>query len=181
MPLTVLLMLIRFHLFKRTQSLPIFFVYMLSLVTGATTEVLLKKTERVKDPLSQEIQVLLPEMVETMRRSNGIGLAAPQINKSLRLAVAEVAGEVFYFINPEITSFSQEKIIFEEGCLSLPGAFFPILRSEEVTLRYQNEKGLPKKMRATGLLAIVIQHEIDHLEGILIVNRYKKQERAIRS
>lgn len=150
---------------------------MLSLVTGATTEILLKKTERVKDPLAKEIQELLPEMIETMRRENGIGLAAPQINRSLRLAVAEVDGEIFYLINPEITSHSQEKIVFEEGCLSLPGEFFPILRSEEVTVRYQNEKGLPKKLRASGLLAIVIQHEVDHLEGILIVNRYEKQQR----
>lgn len=150
---------------------------MLSLVTGVTTEILLKKTERVKDPLSREIQALLPEMIETMHKENGIGLAAPQINKSLRLAVAEVDDEVFCLINPEITSHSQEKIVFEEGCLSLPGEFFPILRSEEVTVRYQNEKGLPKKLRATGLLAIVLQHEVDHLEGILIANRYKKQER----
>ena len=149
---------------------------MLSLVTGATTEILLRKTERVKDPLSEEIQALLPEMIKTMHLENGVGLAAPQIGLSLRLAVAEVDGEVFYLINPEITSLSQEKIIFEEGCLSLPGEFFPILRSEEVTVRYQNEKGLPKKLRATGLLAIVMQHEVDHLEGILIVNRYKKQE-----
>ncbi len=150
---------------------------MLSLVTGATTEVLLKKTERVKDPLTKEIQMLLPEMIRMMREENGVGLAAPQIGLSLRLAVAEVENEIFYFINPEITSLSQEKILFEEGCLSLPGEFFPILRSEEVTVRYQNEKGLPKKIRATGLLAIVIQHEVDHLEGILIVNRHKKQQR----
>lgn len=150
---------------------------MLSLVTGATTEVLLRKTERVKDPLDKEIQMLLPEMIQVMREENGVGLAAPQIDLSLRLAVAEVEGTIFYFINPEITSLSQEKIIFEEGCLSLPGEFFPILRSQEITVRYQNEKGLPKKIRATGLLAIVIQHEVDHLDGILIVNRYKKQQR----
>jgi peptide deformylase len=133
---------------------------MLSLVTGATTEILLKKTGRVKDPLSEEIQSLLPEMIKTMRKENGVGLAAPQIGLSLRLAVAEVDDKIFYLINPEITSHSQEKIVFEEGCLSLPGAFFPILRSEEVTVRYQNEKGLPKKLRATGLLAIVLQHRI---------------------
>lgn len=150
---------------------------MLSLVTGATTEVLLRKTERVKDPLAKEIQMLLPEMIQVMREENGVGLAAPQIDLSLRLAVAEVEDTIFYFINPEITSLSQEKIIFEEGCLSLPGEFFPILRSQEITVRYQNEKGLPKKIRATGLLSIVIQHEVDHLDGILIVNRYKKQQR----
>lgn len=150
---------------------------MLSLVTGATTEILLTPTERVKDPLSKDIQVLLPQMVDTMHKENGIGLAAPQIGKSIRLAVAEVEEKVYYLINPEITSFSQEKIIFEEGCLSLPNEFFPILRSEEITVRYQNEKGLPKKLRATGLLAIVIQHEVDHLDGILIINRYKKQQK----
>jgi peptide deformylase len=149
---------------------------MLSLVTGATTPILLKKTMRVKNPLSQEIQTLLPEMIETMRQEKGVGLAAPQIGQSLRIAVAEVDGKTFCLINPEITSYSQEKIICEEGCLSLPGSFFPILRSEKVTVRYQNEKGLPKKTRATKLLAIVIQHEVDHLDGILIVNRHKKQQ-----
>lgn len=150
---------------------------MLTLITGATTEILLKHTELVKDPLSKDIQALLPEMVETMHKENGIGLAAPQINKSIRLAVAEVDDTVYYLINPEITSYSQEKILFEEGCLSLPGQFFPIIRSEEVTVKYQNEKGLPKKLRATGLLAIVIQHEVDHLDGILIINRYMKQQK----
>ena len=149
---------------------------MLPLVTGATTKILLKKTERVKDPLAKDIQALLPEMIETMHKENGIGLAAPQIGTSLRLAVAEVDGTVYILINPEITSYSQEKIVFEEGCLSLPGEYFPIIRSEEVTIRYQNEKGLPKKMRAKELLAIVIQHEVDHLDGILIVNRHKRQQ-----
>lgn len=150
---------------------------MLTLVTGATTKILLKKTERVKNPLAREIQALLPEMVETMHREKGIGLAAPQVGKSLRLAVAEADGKVLFLINPDITSYSQEKIVFEEGCLSLPGEFFPIIRSTAITVRYQNEKGLPKKMRATGLLAVIIQHEVDHLDGIIIVNRYKKQQR----
>jgi len=150
---------------------------MLTLITGATTEILLKPTELVKDPLSPEIQALLPQMIETMYKEKGVGLAAPQINQSIRLAVAEVDDQLYYFINPEITSYSQEKIVFEEGCLSLPGQFFPIIRSEEITLRYQNEKGLPKKLRATGFLAIVIQHEVDHLDGVLIINRYKKQQK----
>ena len=154
---------------------------MLSLVTGATTKILLKKTERVEDPLVKEIQALLPEMVETMHREKGIGLAAPQIGQSLRLAIAETDDKVVFLINPDITSFSQEKIVFGEGCLSLPGEFFPIIRSAEVTVRYQDERGLPKKMRATGLLAIIIQHEVDHLDGILIANRYKKQQKKVKS
>lgn len=149
---------------------------MLSLVTGETTEILLKKTKEVENPLSPEIQKLLPEMIETMHKEKGVGLAAPQIGLPLRLAVMEVDDEVYYLINPEITSRSQEKIVYEEGCLSLPGEFFPIIRSESVTLRYQNEKGLPKKLRATGFLAVVIQHEVDHLEGMLIINRFRKQK-----
>ena len=149
---------------------------MLQIITGAKTAILLKKTEKVKDSLSKEIQTLLSEMLETMRKARGVGLAAPQVGKSIRMAVAEVDGKIYCLINPKITSYSQEKTICEEGCLSLPGEFFPILRSEEVTVRYQNEKGLPKKMRAKKLLAIVIQHEADHLDGILIVNRYKKQQ-----
>ncbi len=150
---------------------------MLPLVTGETTEVLLSKTMLVPDPLSPDIQDLLPKMIKTMHTENGVGLAAPQIGIPLRLAVAEVDKKVYYWINPEITSYSQEKIVSEEGCLSLPGKYFSLLRSETVTVRYLNEKGLPKKLRATGFLATVIQHEVDHLDGILIVNRFMKQNK----
>lgn len=150
---------------------------MLPLVTGENTAMLLTRTTLVSDPLAKEIQDLLPKMIKTMHKENGVGLAAPQIGISLRLAVAEVDHKVYYFINPEITSLSQEKILSEEGCLSLPGEYFPILRSETVTVRYINEKGLPKKLRATGFLATVIQHEVDHLDGILIINRFIKQKR----
>lgn len=153
---------------------------MLSLVTGAKNEMLHAKTALVADPLAPEIQALLPEMIETMHAEEGVGLAAPQIGKSIRLAVMEVDGKQYYLINPEITSLSQEKIVFEEGCLSLPGEFFPIIRSESLTVKYRNEKGLPKKLSATGFLAIVIQHEIDHLDGILICDRFRKQQKMER-
>ena len=116
-------------------------------------------------------------MIQTMHTENGVGLAAPQIGVPLRLAVAEVNNKVYYWINPEITSLSQEKIVSEEGCLSLPGEFFPILRSETVTLKYINEKGIPKRLRATGFLATVVQHEVDHLDGVLIINRFMKQNK----
>ncbi len=150
---------------------------MLSLVTGAKNDMLHAKTALVADPLAPEIQALLPEMIETMHREEGVGLAAPQIGQSIRLAVMEVDEKQYFLINPEITSLSQEKILFEEGCLSLPGEFFPIVRSEGLTVKYLNEKGLPKKLRAEGFLAIVIQHEVDHLDGILICDRYKKQQK----
>lgn len=150
---------------------------MLPLVTGESTEILKRKTTLVSDPLAQAIQELLPKMVKTMHKERGVGLAAPQIGLSLRLAVMEVDNVVYSLINPEITSRSQVKIVSEEGCLSLPGEYFPVFRSETVTVRYQNEKGLPKKLRASGFLATVIQHEVDHLDGILIVDRFTKQKR----
>ena len=148
---------------------------MLALVTGKTTEILKKKTELVTDPLDSHIQELIPQMIETMYAEKGVGLAANQIGQSLRLAVLEAEGQLYTLINPEITSLSQEKVLFEEGCLSLPGEYFPIVRSESLTIKYQDERGLPKKLRATGFLAIVIQHEVDHLDGILICDRYAKQ------
>lgn len=150
---------------------------MLSLVTGKDTNILNSKTELVSDPLLPEIQNILPEMIKTMHRENGVGLAAPQIGLPFRLAVAEVEGKEYFWINPIITTLSKEKILFEEGCLSLPGQYFPIVRSEKVTLKYTDERGLPKKLRAEGFLAVVIQHEVDHLDGILICNRYKKQNK----
>jgi len=150
---------------------------MLPLVTGEHTPILLTKTALVPDPLASDIQELLPKMIQTMHTENGVGLAAPQIGVPLRLAVAEVNNKVYYWINPEITSLSQEKIVSEEGCLSLPGEFFPILRSETVTLKYINEKGIPKRLRATGFLATVVQHEVDHLDGVLIINRFMKQNK----
>jgi peptide deformylase len=153
---------------------------MLKLVTGEKTSILLEKTALVADPLAPDIQALLPEMVETMHREDGVGLAAPQIGKSLRLAVLEVDGIVYHLINPQITSLSQEKIVFEEGCLSLPGEYFPIIRSENLTVKYQDARGLPKKLRAEGFLAVVIQHEVDHLDGILICHRFRKQEKNTR-
>lgn len=149
---------------------------MLKLVTGATTEMLQTKTAQVVDALSSDIQALVPEMFATMYKEKGVGLAANQIGKSLRLAVLEADGVQYTIINPEITSLSQEKILFEEGCLSLPGQYFSIVRSESLTLKYQDIRGLPKKVRATGFLAIVIQHEVDHLDGILICDRYAKQQ-----
>lgn len=146
-----------------------------SIVTGAENALLHAKNENVKDLLAPEIQALIPEMLEAMRKADGIGLAAPQIGKNLRICVIEIDGVVRNFINPKITSASDKKILFEEGCLSLPGEFFAIERSEQVTVRYLDETGKEKKLRARGLWAICLQHELDHLDGILICDRYKNQ------
>lgn len=149
---------------------------MYSIVTGANNDILHAKNENVKDPLAPEIQTLLPEMLVAMRKADGIGLAAPQIGKNIRVCVVEIDSVIRNFINPKITSFSREKIIFEEGCLSLPGELFPIERSEVITIRYVDETGANKKLKLRGLWAICLQHELDHLDGILICDRYKNQK-----
>ena len=146
------------------------------IVTGATSSVLRAKSSKVIDPLAPEIQSLIPIMFDVMREASGLGLAAPQIGMSIRMAVIEVNGNQYVFINPQLTSLSRDTIIFEEGCLSLPEKFLPIKRSERVTVRYQDEHGQPKKIKASGILAIALQHEVDHLDGVLIVDRYKKQK-----
>jgi peptide deformylase len=149
---------------------------MYSIVTGADNSILHAENQTVKDPLAPEVQALLPEMLAAMRQANGIGLAAPQIGHNLRICVIEIDGVVRCFINPKITSFSREKILFEEGCLSLPGEFFAIERSEHVTVRSLDETGAEAKLKARGLLAICLQHELDHLDGILICDRSKNQK-----
>lgn len=148
----------------------------LPIVTGKDTDVLHRKTDRVKNPLDPEIQNLIPVMFDSLRVAQGIGLAAPQINRSIRLAVIEVEGKRTVMINPKITSYSREKILFGEGCLSLPKEYFLIERSERITVRYEDEHGKEVKKRASGLFAIVVQHEVDHLDGVLIVDRFKNQK-----
>lgn len=147
-----------------------------TIVTGTQSEVLHTKAAKVRDPLAPEIQALIPEMFEAMHKADGLGLAAPQIDISLRLCVIEIEGQRMVFINPQLTSLSRERAVSEEGCLSLPGQFLPIERSERVTVRFQDEHGVERKIKASGLLAVALQHEVDHLDGILIVDRYKKQK-----
>lgn len=146
------------------------------IVTGAHNPTLHTPTVSVKDPLDPAIQRLLPEMLRIMREANGIGLAAPQIGLNWRVTVIEIDGVVRYLINPKITSHSRETVDFEEGCLSLPEEYFSIRRFAQVTVRYQNEHGEDTKLRAHGLLAICLQHELDHLDGTLIFDRFQAQK-----
>jgi peptide deformylase len=146
------------------------------IITGAETEVLHNKAQKVKDPKSPEIAKLIEDMFDSMHAAEGMGLAAPQINISLRVAVIEFEKKRSVYINPVLTAFSSDKVLFEEGCLSLPQEFFWIERSTQVTVRYQDEHGNDKKEKLSGIMAIAIQHEIDHLEGTLIIDRYRKQK-----
>ena len=141
--------------------------------------ILRKKNGKISDPLSQEIQTLITDMFETMRAENGVGLAAPQVGKNVRLCVIEEGGIEYVLINPTITATSKTKVVSEEGCLSFPGQFFPIKRFEKVQVRYLDRSGKNAKLKATDLLARALQHEIDHLDGVLIIDHISKKSKAI--
>ena len=124
--------------------------------------------------IDNDLSKLLDDMLETMYAAPGIGLAAPQIGILKRFFVVDVAEgdskEPHFFINPEIIERSENRSVYEEGCLSLPKQFGDVERSEEVKVRYQDRQGKMRDLDADGMLARCIQHELDHLDGILFVD-----------
>jgi len=132
------------------------------------------KAVKIKNPLDLEVQKIISEMIRVMKKENGVGLAAPQVGLSVRLCLVQEDNKIHVLINPQITAKSTKKIMLEEGCLSFPGTFYPITRSENVKVRFLDETGLEKKLKAGGILARAVQHEIDHLDGVLIIDRAKK-------
>ena len=130
------------------------------------------------EAVTPEIRRLIDQMIETMYHDLGIGLAAPQVGISLRLIVVddERGGGPMALINPVITA-SRGEIAGEEGCLSLPGIFGEVARAEWVEVDALDREGRKKRLEARGLLARVIQHEIDHLDGVLFIDRLDKMER----
>lgn len=117
------------------------------------------------------VQKLIRDMAETMYAAPGVGLAATQVNVHQQIVVADVSenhDQLLVFINPEIINVSGESEL-EEGCLSVPGIYDKVARAERVTVRAFNEKGDPFTLEADGLLAVCIQHEIDHLRGKVFV------------
>jgi peptide deformylase len=139
--------------------------------------ILRQKAKKIKNPLEAKIQELISVMKETLNEKNGLGLAAPQLGKSVQICLVKDDRESeipHIFINPQIKFKSREKSIMEEGCLSIPEKFFLIERPEKIKVRYLDETGKKCKIKAAGLFARAIQHEIDHLKGILIVDKIKK-------
>jgi peptide deformylase len=133
-----------------------------------------KKTKEVKDFKDPRLAGLVSDMAKTMEAEKGIGLAAPQVGSDLRICAVKVDNSLFVLINPKIRSFSRKKEIFEEGCLSFPGKFFPVERPVKVKIKARDVAGKKLKIKADGLLARVLQHEIDHLDGILVIDRAVK-------
>lgn len=135
--------------------------------------VLRKKCEEVKE-INGEIKKLIADIIETMEKNHGLGLAAPQIGILKRIIVArsDLAGfDISCLINPKIIKKSSKTEIGEEGCLSFPGLYLKIRRAKEVEVRGLDISGKEIKISASGLLARVLQHEIDHLNGILFFGR----------
>jgi peptide deformylase len=126
-----------------------------------------------------ELHALLEDMVETMRVAPGVGLAAPQVNSSVQVIVVEFGDEedetippkLYEVINPQITQASEETILGMEGCLSVPRLVGEVERSATVTVKGFTRFGQPRKIKAHGWLARIFQHEIDHLNGVLFINK----------
>jgi peptide deformylase len=140
--------------------------------------VLRRKAHKVTD-FGADLQVLIDDMIETMRQAPGVGLAAPQVNVSQRLIVVEFGDEddeqapakLYAIVNPEIVRPSQEKEKGNEACLSVPGFLGEVERISSLTIKGQNRHGQPIRIKAKGWLARIFQHEIDHLDGILFTDR----------
>jgi len=141
----------------------------LPIITGEDNPVLRTKTEKIPT-ITKDILKLVKNMQETVDDAKGAGLAAPQIGKSLRVCIALINGKQTPLINPKITWRSGKKDSMEEGCLSLPGIWLPIKRPVAITLTYQDAKGKDQERKLKDFDARVVQHEIDHLEGVLIVD-----------
>lgn len=151
-------------------------------------EPVLRRKARTVTTFDKNLQVLIDDMIETMREAPGVGLAAPQVNVSERLIVVEYAEEddeeaedqpekpkkLFAMINPEIVKSSAETIIGVEGCLSIPNLVGEVERHAAVQVKGLNRHGKPMKIKADGWLARIFQHEIDHLNGILFPDRAKR-------
>jgi peptide deformylase len=142
------------------------------------SELLHQKAEPVR-VVDDEIRALVADMFAAMKSRNGVGLAAPQVGRLVRLFVVIADdGVQRVFVNPHIISSSNEMAVREEGCLSIPGTYCDVTRPEKITVQASDERGKKFILEADGLLARVIQHENDHLDGILFIDRVDEEFRG---
>lgn len=150
---------------------------------------ILRRRAEAVTPDALDLQELIDDMIETMGIAHGVGLAAPQVGKSIRLFVADLrpsaadvaeehGGELpewarrpLVFINPEIAAPGGPAVVVEEGCLSIPDVREDVTRPDQLTVRFLDRDFEPREIRARGILARVVQHELDHLNGVLFVDR----------
>ena len=136
------------------------------------------------EKVDEDLRKLMDDMLETMYAAPGIGLAAIQVGVPKRVIVLDIAQKEgqknpMYFVNPEIIDKSKNESTYEEGCLSVPGQFAEIDRPDECYVKYLDYQGQQKEIRAKGMLATCIQHEMDHLEGILFIDYLSKLKKSM--
>ena len=145
---------------------------------------ILRKKCILVEKVNDEIRTLMDDMLETMYEAPGIGLAAIQIGVTKRVIVMDLSKHdqkksPLYLVNPKITFKSDLKSKYEEGCLSLPGQFAEIERSSECHVNFLDYNGNKKELKATGLFSTCVQHEIDHLNGILFIDYLSKLKKSM--
>lgn len=140
----------------------------------------LRKKSEVITEITDEVRKLVLEMTETMNANQGVGLAAPQVGYLKRLIVTKNGDDVFAFVNPEVTQKGGKKEPFEEGCLSIPRERFIIWRPNQIKIKALDIEGKEVEMELNGLPAKIFQHEVDHLNGILIIDRISLRAKIVR-
>ena len=145
---------------------------------------ILRQISQPIEKVGEQEKELMNDMLETMYAANGIGLAAIQIGVPKRIIVMDLSKEEnkkipMYFVNPIIVKKNEEKTIYEEGCLSVPNQFAEIQRSSKCEIEYLDFNGDKQNLEAEGLLATCIQHEMDHLEGILFIDYLSKLKKEM--
>ncbi len=146
-------------------------------------EILRRKSLKV-DKVDENLQKLMDDMLETMYAAPGIGLAAIQVGIPQRVIVLDISPKdqpkkPMFFVNPEIIDKSKINSTYEEGCLSVPGQFAEIDRPDKCHIKYLDYYGIEKEIKAEGMLATCIQHEMDHLEGILFIDYLSKLKKTM--
>ena len=136
------------------------------------------------ESVDDDLRKLMDDMLETMYAAPGIGLAAIQVGIPKRVIVLDISQkegkkDPMYFVNPEIIDKSKDNSVYEEGCLSVPGQFAEIERPDQCHVKFLDYNGQQREIKATGMLATCIQHEMDHLEGILFIDYLSKLKKSM--
>jgi peptide deformylase len=131
----------------------------------------ISETLSTEEILSDEMQVFFEDMAKTMFKKDGVGLAAPQVGRNIRVVIINFKDKPLTMINPQILSRSWAKKLGEEGCLSVPNVFGMVNRHRRISVSFLDEKGQVKKLNASDMFARIIQHELDHLDGVLFIDK----------
>lgn len=145
---------------------------MLKIITNPNP-ILRQKAKPIKDISDKEIKKLIPQLTEALLKYDGVGIAAPQVGYSIRMIAMRYKDDNLTMINPKIAKKSILKEVDEEGCLSVPNVFGEVKRCKKITVKFQDPSGKMRVMTGEGLFARVVQHEVDHLDGILFIDKAK--------